>query len=312
MRLRSLLTAGAAAVGLAVASNRLLSRRADPLEPALSGEQRTYRWRGMDVEYTEAGDPDDQDVVLVHGISAVSSSREWNQVFDDLAENFHVIAPDLPGFGRSARPALVYSASLYESFVEDFIRDVSVEPVCIASSLSAAYVVSAASRLDLSQLVLLCPTAETRSSPQPIVRTVLRTPFVGTTLFNVLASKPSIRRFNADHAYFDSSAISDEDVAYQWQTAHQPGARFAPASFVSGYLDAEVDLDTELAELDVPTTLVWGREADITPLYEGRSLAQTANAKLVVLDRSRLLPHVEHPDTFVDVVSEELLAQEPE
>ena len=312
MRLRSLVTAGAATVGLAAASNRLLSRRAESLEPALSGEQHTYRWRGMDIEYTEAGDPDDQDVVLLHGISAVGSSREWNQVFDALAENAHVIAPDLPGFGRSARPALVYSASLYESFVEDFIRDVSVNPVCIASSLSAAYVVGAAARLDLSQLVLLCPTARTRSTPSPLIRTVLRSPFVGTTIFNVLASKPSIRTFNADHAYFDSSEMSADDVAYQWQTAHQPGARFAPASFVSGYLDADIDLETELAELDVPTTLVWGREADVTPLYEGRSLAQAANAKLVVLDRSRLLPHVEHPDTFVDVVHDELLARESE
>ena len=312
MRLRALVTAGVAAAGLAAVSNRLLSRRTDTLEPALMGEQQTYRWRGMDVEYTEAGDPDDQDVVLLHGISAVGSSREFEPVFDALAEDFHVIAPDLPGFGRSDRPALVYSASLYESFVEDFLRDVAVNPVCIASSLTAGYVVSAAPRLDLSRLILLCPTAETRSPSRPFVRTLLRTPLVGTTLFNLLASKPSIRTFNADHGYYDSAAMSSEDVAYQWQTAHQPGARFAPASFVSGYLDVDVDLEAELADLDVPTTLVWGREADITPLHEGRSLAKEANAKLVVLDRSRLLPHVEHPDTFVDVVREELLAQEPE
>jgi len=52
----------------------------------------------------------------------------------------------------------------------------------------------------------------------------------------------------------------------------------------------------------VPITLVWGRNADISPLENGRELADEADARLVVFDESLLLPHVEHPDQFVDVV----------
>ena len=62
-----------------------------------------------------------------------------------------------------------------------------------------------------------------------------------------------------------------------------------------------------LADLDVPVTIVWGREADLTPLAYGRDLAEAADARLVVFEEARLLPHVEHADRFLELLEEELL-----
>ena len=52
----------------------------------------------------------------------------------------------------------------------------------------------------------------------------------------------------------------------------------------------------------IPTTLVWGKNAETTPLSRGHELAERADARLVSIDRSKLLPHVEHPERIVDVV----------
>ena len=60
--------------------------------------------------------------------------------------------------------------------------------------------------------------------------------------------------------------------------------------------------------LDVPVTFVWGREADITPLADGRDLADDADARLVVIDDAKLLPHVEHPGAFLEIAREALTA----
>jgi pimeloyl-ACP methyl ester carboxylesterase len=46
----------------------------------------------------------------------------------------------------------------------------------------------------------------------------------------------------------------------------------------------------------------------VSPLSEGRELADESDARLVVFDRARLLPHVEHPDRFVETVRESLVA----
>lgn len=304
MKLRRAAAAIALGVGAAAVFNETLRREAEPLPPALDGMQRTYRWRGMDVAYTEAGDPEDPDVVLLHGVNAAGSSGEWRTVLDALAEEYHVVAPDLPGFGRSDRPPLRYSAALYEDFVADFLDDFE-SPTVVASSLTAAYAVTAARDGDVAvdRFVLVCPT--TRAGPEPPrgwVRELLRAPVGGEAAFNALTSTPAIRYFNADHGYWDPAKAGPDWMDYEWQTSHQENARFAPASFLSGHLNSDIDVGSALADLDIPTTLVWGREADLAPLSDGRELAEAADAELVVFDAAKLLPHVEWPEQFVDVV----------
>ncbi len=305
MSLRKFL-APLAAVGAVVAANRRL-RTTDELPPALEGDYEQFRWRGLDIAYTEAGDPDDPTLVLLHGINAAGSSGEFREIFESVANDYHVIAPDLPGFGCSDRPPLQYSARLYTTFVDDVLTQFEPQAV-VASSLSAAYTVEALAEADnhtVRELLLICPT--TRAGPEPPkqwLRQLIRAPVVGEGLFNLITSRPSIRYFNADHGYYDPKKAGEEWQAYEWQTAHQPNARFAPASFISGYLNSGIDLAATIAELEVPTTIVWGRDADITPLTDGRELAEKADATLVVFDRALLLPHVEFPEEFIDVVDE--------
>ena len=303
MKLRNAVGGVVAGAGLLAATNAALSRRAPPLEPALSGDQRTYRWRGIDVRYAEAGDEDDPDLLLLHGINAAGSNGEFREVFDELAEDYHVVAPDLPGFGTSDRPQLRYSAALYEDFVGDFVSEFD-DPAVVASSLTAAYLVGADP--DVSRMILVCPTERGGPEPKQWLRELIRAPLVGEAVFNLLGSKPSIRYFNADHGYADPSRVSEEWTDYEWRTAHQQNARFAPASFISGYLNSEVDLETALADVDVPVTLVWGRDSDLVPLKRGRELAEAADCRLVVFDDAKLLPHVEFPEQFLETVREDV------
>jgi len=304
MKLRSVLAAGVGGLGLAAASNRLLQANADDLEPPLPGGRRSYRWRGFDVGYTKAGDPEDPQLVLVHGINAAGTSREFETIFESLAKEYHVIAPDLPGFGTSDRPPLLYSAPLYEQFLLDFLGDLTDEPTVVASGLSGAYATLAARDVDVSELVLLCPTDTTMGGggERTWVRSLLRSPLVGQALFNALVSKPSMRHFHADHGYYDMDNLTEARLDYEWHSAHQDGARFAPASFLGGFLDPEQSLEAQLPDVDAPVTLVWGRDASTTPLEAGRSLADAVDAKLVVFDEANLLPHVEHPEQFVELL----------
>ena len=314
MSLRKLLGSALAGAGGLVALNRRLRSRAGELPPALDGSHHSYRWRGIDVVYTEAGDPDDPDLVLLHGLNAAASSGEFREVFDSLADDYHVVAPDLPGFGQSDRPPLNYSATLYTEFVDDFLAEYDT-PAVVASSLTAAYTLGALTEGKhdhaVSDLLLICPTAVAGPDPpKQWLRELIRSPVVGEGLFNLITSKPSIRYFNADHGYYDPTKVTEQWQDYEWQNAHQPNARFAPASFISGFLNSDVDLAAAIQDLDLPTTIVWGRDADITPLAEGRKLADEADATLVVFDQSLLLPHVEFPEEFLDVVDDWIDATE--
>lgn len=302
MRLRTLLAGTVGGLGLAAAANRTLSSRATRPHPPLGRATENYRWRGFDVSYTEAGDPEDPDLLLLHGINAAGTSAEFAAVFDDLASDHHVIAPDLPGFGLSDRPPLLYSPSLYVTFITDFVDDVTDDPSVVASSLVGAYTTMATETSEFRELFLICPTSSTMPGNRTWLRSLLRSPLVGEALFNLVSSERSLRYFEADHGLYDDSNADDEYIEYRWQTTHQPGARFAPASFLSGALDPDVELGSALATVDVPTTLVWGEDAETTPVASGRSLAEETHASLAVIEEALLLPHVEHPDEFTDVI----------
>lgn len=309
MRLRRALGYAALGIGAAAVTNAALEREAGDLHPALSGRQRTFRWRGMNVAYTEKGDTSDPTMILLHGVHAAASSVEWGGVFDDLSGTHHVVAPDLPGFGRSERPPLRYSAALYEDFLSDFLADFD-EPCVVASSLTGAYAVAAAGRADIDRLVLVCPTATAGPRrPKAWLHQVFRLPVVGEALFNGLASRPSIKYFEGKVAGGGRSP-DPERLDYYWRTAHQKNARFAPAAFVSGSLNSELDLAGAIADLGARTTLVWGRDASQPPLSTGRELAADADCGLVVFDDSRLLPHLDWPDQFAAVLRDEVTGGE--
>ncbi|MFI8608602.1 alpha/beta hydrolase [Pseudomonas sp. AOB-7] len=58
---------------------------------------------GVRVFYREAGDPAAPTLLLVHGFP--SSSHQFRELIPLLADMFHIVAPDLPGFGFTEVPA---------------------------------------------------------------------------------------------------------------------------------------------------------------------------------------------------------------
>ncbi len=57
---------------------------------------------GLSIFYREAGSPDAPTLLLLHGFP--SSSRMYEPLFTRLADAFHLVAPDYPGFGHSDAP----------------------------------------------------------------------------------------------------------------------------------------------------------------------------------------------------------------
>jgi pimeloyl-ACP methyl ester carboxylesterase len=63
---------------------------------------RTINVDGLNIFYREAGPKDAPTILLLHGLP--SSSRMFEPLLTRLADTFHMIAPDYPGFGHSDAP----------------------------------------------------------------------------------------------------------------------------------------------------------------------------------------------------------------
>lgn len=73
------------------------SKTAQPSSASAALAYRTKTVDGVDLFYREAGTPGRPALLLLHGFP--SSSHMFRNLMPQLADEFHVIAPDLPGFG---------------------------------------------------------------------------------------------------------------------------------------------------------------------------------------------------------------------
>ena len=64
---------------------------------------RTATVQGIEIFYREAGSPEAPTLLLLHGVP--TSSQMFRNLIPRLADRYHVVAPDYPGFGHSAAPA---------------------------------------------------------------------------------------------------------------------------------------------------------------------------------------------------------------
>ena len=95
--------------------------------PALLPKNVTYdsiSIDGLNIAYREAGEPTSPKLVLLHGFP--SSSHQYRNLIPALADRFHVIAPDYPGFGNSDLPdptAFSYTFDKLAEIIARFLQE---------------------------------------------------------------------------------------------------------------------------------------------------------------------------------------------
>lgn len=105
-----------------------LSQTAQAAEQFSEVKYKTVSIDGIDVFYREAGNPKHPTILLLHGFP--TSSHMFRNLIPALSDRFHLIAPDYPGYGQSAMPAVEqfdYSFDNLANVVDKFIDKVGLQ-----------------------------------------------------------------------------------------------------------------------------------------------------------------------------------------
>src|ERR1700733_11640121 len=87
---------------------------------------------GLKIFYREAGDPQKTVVLLLHGFP--TSSHMFRNLIPQLAGDYHVIAPDLPGFGFSDAPGhdvFHYTFENVARVMGDFVEQIGLKKFAV-------------------------------------------------------------------------------------------------------------------------------------------------------------------------------------
>jgi pimeloyl-ACP methyl ester carboxylesterase len=89
---------------------------------------RTVTVDGIEIFYREAGDRNSPTILLLHGFP--TSSHMFRDLMPLLADRYHLVAPDYPGFGYSARPPVsefTYTFDHVAEVMEHFVDAIGLK-----------------------------------------------------------------------------------------------------------------------------------------------------------------------------------------
>ena len=129
---RKLAGAALAAGAAAIALPRLLTRRPAEEPVRATGVPRTYPWRHADIFLAVRGEG--PAALLLHDLYTGASGAEMDPLAEILSEGLRVHVADLPGFGRSGRPAMRYAPDLFFDAIVELVRHAIDRPTLLLAS----------------------------------------------------------------------------------------------------------------------------------------------------------------------------------
>ena len=222
-------------------------------------------------------------VVFVHGFGT-EASLNWHTQLPAIRRRFHVIAPDLPGFGASERVADERVIAFQVECLRDLVTHLGFPSVHLVGHSMGGWIslAFAATHPELVSRLVVIDAAGLNFAPDLSLQRVLL-PECAADVRDLLAANfqkpPRLPGF----VLRDVLRTCRREATGRTEVLRQLvyGAEF---------------LDERLASIVAPTLLLWGRADVITPLAIGERLAAgIANAELLVFDDCAHSPNLERP-----------------
>lgn len=257
-------------------------------------EEKTLVIDGLTVNYLEDGHDNGRTILLIHG--GMGDARlHWGAVMPLLAqEDFRVLAPDLPGFGKSQLlPVMRMDALLH--WLKSFLDILGLEQaVVIGNSLGGlvARLLTAANPQLVPAVVLL----DGGGIPEipPVLRVLERIPVLSNFLLGQFVgsmTSPS----NLRKMIHVQDVLTDDFMT---------GTRAANKSFTRLMRMLVAGTLPEARNPIVPTLVLWGADDTFTPLADGTAVKDSIpGATLTEITDCGHMPQLETPDVFVWQIS---------
>src|SRR5690606_8341372 len=169
----------------------------------------------------EGGSP----VVLLHGGGVDSARLSWGQTIDPLAEGHRVFAPDLPGYGQSDKPDVLYSLDYYSQRLTELLDNLQLEQVSLVGlslggGIALNFTLQHPQRV--SRLVLVSPYGiMPRLAWQRLSYLYVHSPINEWSLWTLRQSRQMVRWTLLAGLISSPERLSDELVEAVYQAARE-------------------------------------------------------------------------------------------
>lgn len=208
--------------------------------------------KGLNICYDEAGEG--KTVLLLHGWGANKESLA--PIFNMLKENFHVVAPDLPGCGASGEPDTPWGVTDYSEFIKEFIKKKDLAPfAAIGHSNGGRVLIRSCSDWFFPEKLILIDSAGIKAKHKPSYYIKVYSYKIGKKILK----SPLFEKSGLYESLLDKTGSEDYKNS-------SPVMRATMSRLLNE------DLKDRLPLIKAETLLIWGSEDTATPIEDGRTM----------------------------------------
>ncbi len=259
-------------------------------------------------------------ILFIHGLGS-SGYIEWRFNLPAFARTHRVLAPDLPGFGRSEKPRARYGIPFFARVVERYLEAQEIpEAAVVGTSMGGRVALELALEHPdrVSRLVLVNALGLGRPRVQ-FYYPLMMLPRVGEAVMRLTrealhrAPPRYIRRAAGRFVGMTADLERTMDDGYLADVREMHAARgYGPAYLATirslvqpSALAGGHDLSDRLEAIGVPVQLIWGADDPLFPLVHAeRAHARLAGSRLAVVEGAGHTPQAERPAEFNRVLAD--------
>lgn len=263
----------------------------------------------LNVFYFEAGQKHNQHLLLIHGLG--DEADTWRHVLPTFSEAFHVLAVDLPGFGRSDKPNIKYTPHFLINVLITFLNQLDISDVIIMGSSLGAMLAQAMTFTipdRVNGLILVDGGLLQLEKTKNVPLVLMRTPLLGEWMYTKLRKDPDAAFKTLNSVYYQLQQLPDSDRDFLHKRVNQrvwsDGQRRAYLSTLrnlSKWLKKiQTRLPGQLQQITCPTLVIRG-EFDylFSELSADAILKHQSNSEKLIIPHAGHLPQQESPKVFL-------------
>ena len=252
-------------------------------------QEKTVTVFGAKISYVEAGDPAKPTVILLHGLGG--NSGNWLFTIPALATNYHVIAPDQIGFGKSDRLTIKYRVGTYVDFLDKFMSELKIERASLVGNSMGGWVAAwtAIKYPNRIEKIVLADAAG-----------IVPANISEAQIYQLNNSTREEIRANMKLIFATPALQNNEVLVDQFMTARvTAGDGGTINSLIESIKRREDFLNERLGDIKKPTLIIWGKQDGLLPVADAYTFNKgIAGSELLIFEQCGHVPQFEKAADF--------------